>query len=269
MKQKFLYKFYLVFVLAFLYLPIFVLVLFAFNESKSRAVFSGFSLKWFINLIQNGIVLNAFWNSFFLATISATIATAIGTWFALQITKLPSSKQSIFLNLNYFPIINSDVAMGVSLMLTLQLFLNLIKQNMSFFTVLIAHIIICMPYVVFLLVQKIRQLDVNQLNAALDLGCTPRMAFFKVVIAQILAEIFGAFMIAFSVSFDDFTIAYFTAGTSFQTLPLLIYSMVRKRITPAINALFTIIFIFTLIMLLVFNFLNLKLEKSKISRGSL
>ena len=148
-------------------------------------------------------------------------------------------------------------------MLTFQLFLNLIKQNTGFLTVLTAHIVICVPYVIFLLVPKIKQFDINQINTALDLGCTPKMAFFKVVMPQIFPEIFGAFIIAFSISFDDFTVTYFTAGTSFQTLPLLIYSMVRRRITPAINALFTTIFLLILLVLIGFNALNLKHKNVK------
>lgn len=258
MNQKFLYRnLYLIFVLFFLYVPVFVVILFAFNESKSRATFSAFSLKWFSNLFQNQAIIKAFFNSLILATLAATIATAVGTSFALQITKLSKSKQNIFLNLNYFPIVNSDVTIGVSLMMTFQLFLNLIQQNMGFFTVLMAHIIICLPYVVFLIVPKIKQLDINQINTALDLGCTPKMAFFKVVVPQIFMEIFCAFMFAFAISFDEFTVTYFTAGTSFQTLPLLIYSMVRKRITPAINALFTLTFFFiAFALIIVFRALN-------------
>ncbi len=258
MKLKFFYKFYFYLVLLFLYIPIFVVISFAFNESKSRSVFSGFSLKWFINLFQNKTIISAFYNSLILATTASTIATILGTIFAFKILKMSKKQQTIFLNLNYLPIINADITMGVSLMMVLQLILNIVKQQMGFVTVLIAHIVICLPYVIFTIIPRIKQLNQNQLNAALDLGCTPLAAIFKVILPQISAEILAAFMIAFSISFDDFTVAYFTAGSCFQTLPILIYSMVRKRITPAINALFALIFAFAFSILVIINIINLK-----------
>ena len=261
MKKKFFYKLHINLVLLFLYLPIFIVILFAFNESKSRANFTSFSLKWFLNLVKNKIVLEAFFNSLILATTAAIIATIVGLMFALQISKLNFKKQNLFLNLNYFPIVNSDVTIGISLMIILQLFSNLIKQNMGFYTVLIAHITICMPYVILTIMPQINQLNLNQLNAALDLGCTPTTAFYKVFLPQIMTELFSSFMIAFAISFDDFTISYFTAGSSFQTLPILIYSMVKKRITPTINALFAIIFLLALLILILFNLLKFKKSK--------
>ncbi len=256
MKRRFFSRSYLIAVLLFLYVPILVVALFAFNESKSRANFKGFTLKWFANLLQNKTILDACLNSLWLAFLAATIATILGTSFSVQISKLTMKQQKLFLNLNYFPIINADVTLGVSLMMMMQLILNILQQNLGFTTVLIAHVVICIPYVVFTIIPKIEELSKNQLNAALDLGCTPKMAFLKIVVPQITIELFSAFMIAFSISFDDFTISYFTAGTSFQTLPILIYSMVRKRITPAINALFTIIFMIALLILILVNFIK-------------
>lgn len=267
MIKKIFCRFHIYFVLIFLYTPILVIILFAFNESKSRTTFSKISLKWFLNLFKNKIVLEAFFNSLIIATLASIVSIFIGLIFALQISKLKIKTQNFFLNLNYFPIINSDVTIGISLMIILQLILNLIKQNMGFVTVLTAHIVICVPYVIFNLVPRLNHLNLNQLNAALDLGCTPTVAFYKVFLPQMMTELLSSFMIAFSISFDDFTITYFTAGTSFQTLPLLIYSMVRKRITPTINALFFIILTLAFVVIVTFNTINLKTQKNEKLKG--
>lgn len=251
------------FIFLFLYIPIFIVIVFACNSSKSRCVFESFTLKWFLELFKDKIILEAFFNSLILALTASVIATVIGTLAALKIAKFKKSKQTLFTSLNYVPIINSDVITGVSLMLFLKFFLNIFNKDFGFTTALIAHITITMPYVVLFIMPKIKQIEPNTLNAALDLGCSPNMLFFKIILPIIAPSIVGAFMMAFAISFDDFTISYFTVGDSFQTLPVLIYSMVRRRITPKINALFTIIFILVILILILINILNINSNKTK------
>ncbi len=265
MIRKIFSKICFVFVFLFIYTPIAVVIIFACNCTKSRTVFSGFTLKWFVELFKDKIILTAFFNSLILALFSSMIATTIGTLAALKIATLKKNKQKIITSLNYIPIINSDVITGVSLMLFLKFIINIFRSEFGFLTALIAHITIGMPYVVLTILPKIKQIEPNIFDAALDLGCSANMIFLKVVLPNITPSIIGAFMMAFSISFDDFTVSYFTTGGSFQTLPVLIYSMVRRRITPKINALFALIFVLALIALLLVNLLNsdkLKKENS-------
>ncbi len=263
MKNKCLFRICVTMVVIFLYLPIFVVIIFAFNKIKSRTLFTGFTLNWFIELFRDRVIISSLFNSFILATLASIIATVIGTLAALQIVKMKSKSQSVVMNLNYIPIVNSDVVMGISLMLLMIFILNVVGGSLGFLTVLIAHITICMPYVVLTVLPKIRQVDPNMLDAALDLGCTPSKAFIKIIFPQITSGIISALVMAFSISFDDFAVSYFTAGSSFQTLPVLIYSMARKRITPKINALFAILLVLILIMLIFMNVLDVRSKKLK------
>ena len=233
-----------------------IVMIFAFNTTKSKIVFSGFTLKWFFELFKDKAVLCAFFNSLTLGIVSCILSTIIGTLASLHITKFKKEKQYFFTNLNYIPIINSDVITGISLMLILKFILNIVNGEFGFFTVLISHITISMPYVVLTILPKIKSIDPNILDAALDLGCSPLVTLFKVTIPNIAPYLASALIMAFSVSFDDFTVSYFTTGASFQTLPVLIYSMVRRRITPKINALFTLVFILALSILIFINILN-------------
>ncbi len=267
MIEKILSKFCFIFVFLFLYTPIFIVIIFACNYTKSRTNFSGFTLKWFFELFNDKMILSAFFNSLSLAIISSVISTIIGTLAALKISNLKKSQQNFFNTLNYIPIINSDVIIGVSLMLFFKFILNIINGEFGFLTVLIAHITIGMPYVVLTVLPKIQQIDPNIVDAALDLGCSPNMVFIKVILPNILSSLGSALMMAFSVSFDDFTISYFTTGGDFQTLPILIYSMVKRRITPKINALFAIVFILAFVLLILINILNINsknLQKTKV-----
>ncbi len=267
MIRKIISKLCFLFVFLFLYTPIFVVIVFACNKTKSRTIFSGFTLKWFIELFKDKVILTAFFNSLILALVSSIIATIIGTFAALEISKLKKNKQNVFTSINYIPILNSDVITGVSLMLLLKFILNILNKEFGFITALIAHITIAMPYVVLTILPKLKQIEPNIIDAALDLGCSFNMVFFKVILPNIAPSIVGAIMLSFSISFDDFTVSYFTTGGSFQTLPVLIYSMVRRRITPKINALFALIFLLALLCLILINILNInskKLKKDKI-----
>ena len=247
---------YLVLVFGFMYLPIAVLIAYSFNENKSRAVFTGFSLKWYASLFHNEMILAALGLSLVLPFVSAIIATVLGTLATIGINSMSRKAQLIINNISYVPVVNPEIITGVSLML---LFVIVQKMGIGgengvfgWITLLIAHITFNVPYVIFNVGPKLRQLDGSLYNAALDLGCTPRQAFFKVILPQLSPAIMSAFLICLTYSIDDFMISYFNCGTM-QTLPIAIYSMTRKKVSPEINALSTIMFVVILSVILVSN----------------
>lgn len=255
---------YLVLVFGFMYLPIAVLIAYSFNENKSRAVFTGFSLKWYASLFQNEMILSALGLSLVLAFVSAIIATVLGTLATIGINSMSRKAQLIINNISYVPVVNPEIITGVSLML-----LFVIGQKMGiggengvfgWITLLIAHITFNVPYVIFNVGPKLRQLDGSLYNAALDLGCTPRQAFFKVILPQLSPAIMSAFLICLTYSIDDFMISYFNCGTM-QTLPIAIYSMTRKKVSPEINALSAIIFLVILAIILTSNAMDSRAYK--------
>ena len=214
---------YLVLVFGFMYLPIAVLIAYSFNENKSRAVFTGFSLKWYASLFHNEMILSALGLSLVLAFVSAIIATVLGTLATIGINSMSRKAQLIINNISYVPVVNPEIITGVSLML------------------------------LFVIVQKMG-------IAALDLGCTPRQAFFKVILPQLSPAIMSAFLICLTYSIDDFMISYFNCGTM-QTLPIAIYSMTRKKVSPEINALSAIIFLVILAIILTSNAMDSRAYK--------
>lgn len=237
----------------FLYAPILVLIAFSFNESKSRALFTGFTFKWYGRLLQNTQIMSSFWNSLTMAFISAALATVIGVLAAVGISKMGKRARSAVMNVTYLPVLNPEIVTGISMMLLFVFFKNLLGSELGFGTVLIAHITFCLPYVILNVLPKLRQVDPNIYEAALDLGCPPVKAFFKVMLPQISSGIVSGFMMSFTFSLDDFIITYFTAGSGYKTLPITIYSMVRKKVNPQINALSAIVFLLVLTMLVVMN----------------
>lgn len=262
--KKILPKLYMALLLLFLYAPIFVVIFFSFNTTKSRTVFEGFTFQWYVELFHDDLIMQSFENSLILALCSSVLATVIGAAAALCIAKMKRFGRSVVMNVNYLPIVNSEVVTGVSLMLLFVFVADMIGGNLGFVTVLIAHTTFNLPYVVLNILPKLRQTDPHLLDAALDLGCTQTTAFFKVILPQILPAILSAFIMAFSLSFDDFAISYFTTGSSFQTLPVTIYSMTRKRITPKINALFTIIFLLVFLTLVIINLKSYRSSKKEV-----
>ena len=246
---------YLVLVFGFMYLPIAVLIAYSFNENKSRAVFTGFSLKWYASLFHNEMILSALGLSLVLAFVSAIIATVLGTLATIGINSMSRKAQLIINNISYVPVVNPEIITGVSLML---LFVIVQKMGIGgengvfgWITLLIAHINVG---------PKLRQLDGSLYNAALDLGCTPRQAFFKVILPQLSPAIMSAFLICLTYSIDDFMISYFNCGTM-QTLPIAIYSMTRKKVSPEINALSAIIFLVILAIILTSNAMDSRAYK--------
>lgn len=262
--MKALSRTYLGIVIAFLYAPIAVLIAFSFNANKSRGVWTGFTLDWYAKLFSNEMILQSLANTLIIAAVASVIATILGTAAAVGISRMRKWKKTLVLNITYLPIINPEIVIGVSLMLlfvsfqSLAAFLNSMLGTdfvfeFGFKTLILAHITFNIPYVILSVMPKLRQMDKNVYDAALDLGCSPFMAFFKVVIHEIMPGIISGFLIAFTFSVDDFIISYFTSGPTSQTLPITIYSMTRRKVSPEINALSTIIFVVVLLVLLVNN----------------
>ena len=252
---------YIALIFLFMYTPIFILIIFSFNASKSRSVWTGFTFDWYVQLFKNDFLISALRNTLIIALISSIIATVIGTAAAIGISSMKKTSKAIMLNVTYLPILNPEIITGVSLML-LFAFLSI---KLGFLTLLIAHISFSIPYVILNLMPKLRQLDRYQYEAALDLGCTPYQAFMKVVLPEILPGILSGFLMAFTYSIDDFVISYFTTGPEMQTLPVAIYSMIRRQVSPEINALSAIIFIVVLVMLIMMNIRDIRVSKKKIN----
>ena len=274
MKQKHwraLQQAYMVLIFSFLYVPIAVMAVFSFNESKSRSVFTGFTLNWYKSLFTNSMILDALALSVAIALISALISTVVGTMAAVGISGMGRKPRLLINNLSYLPIVNPEIITGVSLMLLFVAYRGFAAwanaQNIfGLPTLLIAHISFSVPYVIFNVSPKLRQLDVRMYEAALDLGCNPTQAFFKVVMPELMPAILSAFLICITYSIDDFIISYFTCG-NLQTLPIAIYSMTRKKVSPEINALSTIIFLVILAIILFTNHMDSRKYRRDQQRG--
>ena len=259
--KKLISRLYLGLVFIFLYAPIFVLIAYSFNESKSRAHWTGFSLKWYERLFQDDDIIKALLASLLVAVIASVCATLLGTAAAVGISNMRKLPRSVMINVTYLPVINPEIVMGVSLMLLFLFFENTFGLMRGMFTVLVAHITFSLPYVILNVLPKLRQMDQNLFEAAQDLGCTPMQAFRKVVIPEIMPGIFSRFLMAFTFSLDDFIVTLFVSGPKFSTLPLAIYSMTRRKVSPSINALSTIIFVIVLTILIIYNVVDAKQQK--------
>ena len=256
MKMRPLSRFYTALVLLFLFAPILILLVFSFNQSKSLSVFSGFSLYWYRELFRDAETLKAVRNTLLLAVSSSLIATAMGTAAAVGIHRLRSKYlRAACDTVTNIPMINPDIITGISLMLMFVFVGRLFgaATSLNFATMLIAHITFSLPYVILQVLPKLQQMDRSLPEAAMDLGCTPLRAFWKVEIPEILPGVVTGLIMAFTLSLDDFVISYFTAGNGFQTLPIRIYNMTKKTVTPKMYALATIIFFVILALLLLSN----------------
>lgn len=249
MVKKFLEKFYLAIIFIFLYAPIAVLMVFSFNNSKLKGHWAGFTFKWYKALINDPMILESLYTTFLVAIIATVVSTIVGTLAAIGINQLRGFKREIVLDINYLPVLNPDIVTAVGLM-GLFGFLNL---KFGFMTMTLSHIVFCIPYVILSILPKLQQMDKNMVEAALDLGATPFYAIRKVVIPQIMPAIFTGGLMAFTLSLDDFVISYFTTGHGVSNLSITIYSMARKGINPAINAMSTIMFLSLLLLLIIIN----------------
>lgn len=248
----------------FLYLPIAVLVVFSFNSSKSRTIWTGFTLDWYAKLFRDSTVLNSLYVTLAVSVLAAVIATIFGTFASIGFYNMRKRWRSPLLTINNIPVVNADIITGVSLSLLFVFAGTLFKFSLGFGTLLIAHITFNIPYVILSVMPKLYQLDKNLFEAAQDLGCTWMQAFVKVIIPEIAPGIVNGLIIAFTMSIDDFVISYFTAGSQVQTLSMTIYAMTRKRISPEINAISTLLFVVVLLLLLVINIR--KARQDKLSR---
>ncbi len=252
-------KIYTGIIFAFLFAPIVVLLFFSFNEGKSLSVFSGFSFKWYRELFRDTNTLTAVKNTVTLAVTATLISTVIGTAASVGINKLRSRWYRTVMNtVTDIPITNPDIITGISLMLMFVFVARLFNAatSLSFLTILIAHVTFCTPYVILQVLPKLQQMDKALPEAAMDLGCPPLRAFIKVVLPEIASGIITGAIMAFTLSLDDFVISYFTAGNGFETLPIRIYSMTKKTVTPKMYALATIIFFVCMALLLFSNLLD-------------
>ncbi len=249
---------YLILVLMFIYLPILYVMVFSFNDSKSMATFSGFSLRWYENMFNNREMLESIKYTVIIAVIATVFSTIIGTVAAIGLSKARRLIRNIVLEINNLPVMNPDIVTAIGLML---LFISM-KVQLSLVTLILAHITFCIPYVILSVMPKLRQLDDNVAEAALDLGANPWQALTKVIIPQIYPAILSGALIAFSMSFDDFVISFFTAGMDVQNISMYVYSM--KRFNPSVNALSTVIVIVVTVILVLANLIpHLKDKRMK------
>ncbi len=249
-------KIYTAIIFVFLFAPIAVLLVFSFNEGKSLSVFTGFSLKWYRELLRDTDTLQALKNTIILAFSATAISTVMGTAAAVGINRLRSRWYKAAMNtVTNIPMTNPDIITGISLMLMFVFVGRLFgaSTSLNFWTMLIAHVTFCLPYVILQVLPKLQQMDKSLPEAAMDLGCTPLKAFLKVELPEIMPGIVTGAIMAFTLSLDDFVISYFTAGNGFTTLPIRIYGMTKKTVTPKMYALATIIFFVTLTLLLLNN----------------
>lgn len=256
-------RLFMALVFLFLYAPIFVLIVFSFNSSKSRAIWTGFSLDWYRELFQDSEILSALSTTLSVSVLAALIATVAGTFAAIGFYNMRKRWSRPLLTINNIPVINADIATGVSLCLLFVAAGGILHFDLGYVTLLIAHITFNIPYVIMSIMPKLYQMDKNLIDAAQDLGCTWMQAFYKVVIPEIMPGIINGLLIAFTMSIDDFVISYFTAGSKVQTLSMTIYAMTRKRISPEINAVSTLLFVTVLLLLAIVNIRELRQENAR------
>ncbi len=256
--KKYASRIYLCIVFGILYIPILTLILFSFNSSESTANFTGFSFEWYVKLFNDENAFIALRNTLILAVSSALLSTVIGTAAAEGIYRMKSKWMKAAVNsVTNVPMMNPDIVTGVSFMLFFAAVVSILKiedyDSIGFAAMLIAHTTFCLPYVILSVLPRINELGESLTEAALDLGCTPMQAFFKVKLPNIMPGVLSGMVMAFTLSLDDFVISYFVSPSNFQTLPLLIYSMTKKTVKPDMYALSTIIIVTVFALLIISN----------------
>ncbi|MDW7658417.1 MAG: ABC transporter permease [Bacillota bacterium] len=242
-------RLYMGLIFTFLYAPVVVLIVFSFNQARSRAVWGGFTLDWYRKLFQNRDIMSALQVTLAVAFISAIVSTIIATLTCIGLDVMKRKWRQAIMTVTYIPNVSPDLVTGIALML---LFF-FIRMQTGFATLLLAHIAFNIPYAILSISPKLRQLDRHLFEAALDLGCRPHQAILRVIIPEIMPGIVTALILTFTLSIDDFVISYFTAGNQISTLAITIYSMARKSVNPQINALSTLLFVVVLGLLLLVN----------------
>jgi spermidine/putrescine transport system permease protein len=242
--------FYLVLIMIFLYAPIATMMVLSFNSSKSRTQWGGFTLRWYTDMFASRNIMAALHNTLLIALLSALISTIIGVAACIAINSMKTVPRAIVMGITNIPMLNADIVTGISLMLAFIAF----GISLGFQTILIAHITFNIPYVILSVMPKLKQTSRSTYEAAMDLGAGPVYAFFKVVFPDILPGVLSGFLLAFTMSLDDFIITHFTKGAGINTLSTLIYSEVRRGIRPSMYALSTVIFLTVLALLIFTNF---------------
>ena len=251
-KRPVFQKIYVWLIMAFFYLPIVYVVLFSFNESKSLTNFTGFSLKWYEKMFATRAMMESVYYSALIAVIATVVSTIVGTIVAIGLSKSSRFIKQLVTQVNNLPMLNPDIVTAIGLMLLF----STMNVPTGFGTLLLAHITFCIPYVILSIMPKLRQLDENLAEAALDLGCTPFQALYKVIIPQIKEGIVSGALVAFTMSFDDFVISYFTTGPGINNISTYVYAT-TKRINPSVNALSTLIVLAITLILILSNVLPL------------
>ena len=283
-KTSWLNRFFMALVFLFLYAPIFVLIVFSFNDSQSRTVWQGFTLRWYGELLRDRQIMNALSTTLLVSLLATLIATAAGTMAAVGFFSMKKRWRGVCMTVNNIPMTNADIVTGVSLCLlfvaffggweTFARWFNSVqgllhlppRLHMGFGTLLIAHVTFNIPYVILNVSPKLRQMDKNLIDAAQDLGCTWMQAFWKVVLPEIKPGIVSGALIAFTMSVDDFIISYFTAGSGASTLAMVVYGMTKRRISPKINAISSLLFVTVLTLLIIVNVREARMEKQTAQR---
>ena len=270
----------MVLVFVFLYAPIFLLIIFSFNAGKSNVVWQGFSLEWYGKLLNNRLIMQSVYTTLLVSLLATVIATIAGTFAAIGFFSMRRKVREPLMTVNNIPMMNADIVTGVSLCLLFVAFFNgwgsfaawfnslglfhlPTRLTMGFGTLLIAHITFNIPYVILSVGPKLRQMDKNLVDAAMDLGCTWMQAFWKVILPEIKPGIVSGALTAFTMSIDDFVISYFTAGSSASTLAMTIYGMTKKKVTPEINAISTLLFVTVLVLLAIVNIREARQERKR------
>lgn len=264
-KKNFASRAWLALVFTFLYAPIGVLIAYSFNSSKSRTVWTGFTLDWYKKLFHNEEIIKSLGVTLVVALVASVLATVLGTAAAIGISGMKKGTRSAIMNITYMPILNPEIVTGVSLML-LFVFAGI---DFGYVTLILAHVCFCTPYVILNVLPKIRQMDMSLCEAAMDLGCNQRQVYGKVIIPEIMPGILTGFLMSLTYSIDDFVISYFTYGAESQTLSITIYAMTRRKVSPEINALSTIIFLVVLTILLVMNINDVRKHKKLARRDGI
>lgn len=259
---------YLGLMLLFLYAPILILIFFSFNASKSMASWGGFSLRWYIALFHDPSTMRALSVTLSVAVISAAVSTFLGTLAAIGIHSMKKGVRNLIVNISYLPVVNPDLVTGISLMLLFEFVGLFTGLHRGYATLLLAHITFNLPYVIFSVLPKLRQMDPNLYEAAMDLGATPRMALTKVVLPEILPGVISGLILAFTLSLDDFVVSFFTQQ-GVQNLSIHIYSLARRGINPTINALSALMFVAVLLLLLIVNIRAARDEKRRLQRAKI
>lgn len=256
--KKAVQRIYIGLVFAFLYIPILVLIVNSFNASKSRTVWTGFTLDWYRKLFTNKTIISSLGNTLLVAAIASVAATILGTMAAIGIYRMRKVSRSLIINVSYLPILSPEIVVGVSLMLLFVAF----NIEFGYTTLILSHITFCLPYVILNVLPKLRQMNRSLYDAAMDLGCNPMQAFWKVILPEIMPGVITGFLMAFTYSVDDFVISYFTYGATSQTLSITIFSMTRRKVSPEVNALSAIIFVVVLSVLLIMNIRDARLHRA-------